>query len=91
MKRIELEQVGFSLHDLLSETLQLLSPKAYSRGMEIELDVQLEMPDIRCGDPTRIRQVLMNLVSNAIKFTEMVGSSSPPTRGRRSTAPRASR
>ncbi len=65
-----MEQVGFSFHDLLSETLQLLSPKAYSRGMEIELDVQLDMPDICCGDPTRIRQVLMNLVSNAIKFTE---------------------
>lgn len=68
--RIVLEQIGFSLHDLLSETLQLLSPKAYAQGMEIELDVQLDMPDIRCGDPTRIRQVLMNLVSNAIKFTE---------------------
>jgi signal transduction histidine kinase len=59
--RIELEQVGFSLHDLLSETLQLLSPKAHARGMEIELDIQLDMPDIRRGDPTRIRQVLMNL------------------------------
>lgn len=68
--RIDLESVGFSLHDLLSESLQLLSPKAHSRGMEIELDIDLDMPDIRSGDPTRIRQVLMNLVSNAIKFTE---------------------
>ncbi|WP_166831155.1 transporter substrate-binding protein [Thalassoroseus pseudoceratinae] len=68
--RIELEQVGFSLHDLLSETLQLLAANAHARGMEIELDIDLEMPDVRRGDPTRIRQVLTNLVSNAIKFTE---------------------
>jgi len=68
--RVELERIGFSFHDLLSETLQLLSPKAHERGMEIELDIDLEMPDIRRGDPTRIRQVLTNLVSNAIKFTE---------------------
>ncbi|QDT31399.1 transporter substrate-binding protein [Thalassoglobus polymorphus] len=68
--RVELEQIGFSLQDQLSETLQLLSPKAHDRGMEIELDFDLEMPDIRRGDPTRIRQVVMNLVSNAIKFTE---------------------
>lgn len=68
--RVELESVGFSLHDLLSESLQLLSPKAHQRGMEIELDIDLEMPDVRLGDPIRIRQVLTNLVSNAIKFTE---------------------
>jgi len=68
--KIELEKVGFSFHDLLSETLQLLAPKASARGMEIELDIELDMPDVRKGDPTRIRQVLLNLVSNAIKFTE---------------------
>jgi urea ABC transporter urea binding protein len=68
--RIDLENVGFSLHELLSESLQLLSPRAHSRGMEIELDLDLEIPDVRRGDPTRIRQVLTNLVSNAIKFTE---------------------
>lgn len=68
--RIELEELGFSLHDLLSETLQLLAPNAHARGMEIELDIDLEMPDVRLGDPTRIRQVLTNLVGNAIKFTE---------------------
>ena len=67
--RIDLENVGFSLHDLVSETLQLLSTKAHLAGMEIELDIDLNMPDIRRGDPTRIRQVLTNLVGNAIKFT----------------------
>ncbi len=68
--RIDLESIGFSLHELISETLQLLSPKSHAKGMEIELDIDLNMPDIRQGDPTRIRQVLMNLVSNAIKFTD---------------------
>jgi len=68
--RIDLEAVGFSLHDLFSESLQLLSPKAHSKGMEIELDFNLDMPDVRRGDPTRLRQVLINLVSNAIKFTD---------------------
>lgn len=68
--KIELEAVGFSLHDLISESLQLLSPKAHAQGMEIELDIDLDMNDIRCGDPTRIRQVLTNLVGNAIKFTD---------------------
>ncbi len=68
--RIDLESVGFSLHDLISESLQLLSPKAHAKGMEIELDIDLDMADVRRGDPTRFRQVLMNLVSNAIKFTD---------------------
>nr|WP_286178202.1 transporter substrate-binding protein [Rhodopirellula sp. JC639] len=68
--KVELENIGFSFHDLVSETLQLLSPKAHGRGMEIELDIDLKMPDVRSGDPTRIRQVLTNLVTNAIKFTE---------------------
>ena len=68
--RIDLEAVGFSLHDLLSTSLQLLSPRAHARGMEIELDIDLDMPDVRRGDPTRIRQVLLNLVGNAVKFTE---------------------
>ncbi len=68
--RIDLESVGFSLHDLMSESLQLLASKAHAKGMEIELDIDLDMPDVRRGDPTRVRQVLTNLVSNAIKFTE---------------------
>jgi two-component system sensor histidine kinase/response regulator len=68
--RMELEMIGFSLHDMFGRTLQALAPQAAAKRLEIELDIPDDLPDLRLGDPNRLRQVLTNLVGNAIKFTE---------------------
>jgi signal transduction histidine kinase/DNA-binding response OmpR family regulator len=68
--RMELEMIGFSLHDMVGRTLQALAPQAAAKNLEIELDISDHLPDLRLGDPNRLRQVLANLASNAIKFTE---------------------
>jgi len=68
--QLELERTGFSLTDLLEKVTEIVSAPAEDKGLvlkcEIAPDVQIE----RIGDPTRLRQVLLNLVGNAIKFTE---------------------
>jgi signal transduction histidine kinase/DNA-binding response OmpR family regulator len=68
--RMELESIGFSLHDMASRTLQTLAPQAAAKKLEIELEIPDNLPDLRLGDPTRLRQVLTNLAGNAVKFTE---------------------
>ncbi|HEX7260945.1 MAG TPA: response regulator, partial [Luteolibacter sp.] len=68
--RLELETIGFSLHDMFGRTLQALASQAAAKKLEIELDIPDDLPDLRLGDPTRLRQVVTNLTGNAIKFTE---------------------
>jgi predicted ATPase/signal transduction histidine kinase/CheY-like chemotaxis protein/GAF domain-containing protein len=67
---MELESIGFSLHDMFGRTLQALASQAAAKKLEIELDIADDLPDLRFGDPNRLRQVLTNLAGNAIKFTE---------------------
>ena len=67
---MELEEIEFDLWDVLEKVCELLAMRAHEKGLELACRV---MPDIATnlrGDPTRLRQVLMNLVGNAIKFTE---------------------
>ncbi len=68
--RLHLEEVEFSLRESLEDTLDLLAEKASSKGLALAGHIPTEVPDILVGDPARVRQVLTNLVSNAIKFTE---------------------
>ena len=68
--RLALEAVDFSLRELLEDTLDLLAETASARGLELAARVERAVPDTVRGDPARVRQVLTNLVSNAIKFTE---------------------
>jgi PAS domain S-box-containing protein len=68
--RLDLEQVEFGLRGLLGDTLDTLSLRASQKGLELAYHVGTHVPDGLVGDPTRLRQVVMNLVGNAIKFTE---------------------
>lgn len=68
--KLELEDVDFSLHDLLDEVCELMAVRAQEKGLELILDIPEDIPPGVRGDPNRIRQIFVNLVGNAIKFTE---------------------
>jgi len=68
--KIELESVPFALRDTLVDMLQTLAMKAANKNLELAYHIPSEVPDRLLGDPGRLRQVLLNLVANAIKFTE---------------------
>lgn len=65
-----LEQVEFSIASLLGDTMKSLALRAYEKGIECFYDVATDVPDVVIGDPIRLRQVVTNLVGNAVKFTE---------------------
>jgi signal transduction histidine kinase len=67
--RIELERLTFPLRPLVEETLALLRPRAEPKGLRLECTFAPGTPTEITADPTRLRQVLMNLVGNALKFT----------------------
>jgi two-component system sensor histidine kinase/response regulator len=67
--RLDLECVPFSLLDCIEEALHPLAVRAQQKGLELSWSVEGDIPDLVLGDPTRIRQVLINLAGNAIKFT----------------------
>ena len=68
--KIELEQVEFEIAELVEEVCSLLAGRAHGKGLELNCFMPVDLPRYWRGDPTRIRQVLTNLVGNAIKFTE---------------------
>jgi PAS domain S-box-containing protein len=68
--RIELEQFDFSLRALLNQTLRALALRAHKKSLELACQVDADVPDGLVGDGHRLRQVLLNLIGNAIKFTE---------------------
>ena len=68
--KIDLEASPFSLQELLENTLALLAPKAEEKRLELIFDWDERLPQQLTGDSLRIRQVLLNLLSNALKFTE---------------------
>jgi len=68
--RLDLNPVDFDLRDALGDTLKTLSLRAHQKGLEIALHVDSKVPHRVEGDPTRLRQIVVNLVNNAIKFTD---------------------
>ncbi|MEM7374847.1 MAG: response regulator [Bacteroidota bacterium] len=67
---LELEKFDFSTQSPIDDAIDLLAPKAYSKGLELFSIIEEDVPPIIKGDLTRIRQILVNLIGNAIKFTE---------------------
>ena len=68
--QLELERTGFSLLDLLEKVIEMVAVRAQEKGLALACEVGPYVPADLIGDPTRLRQVLLNLVGNAIKFTE---------------------
>ena len=68
--RVVIEQAPFSLHDCLREALHPLLLQAHEKNLHLHARVQPGVPQHACGDALRLRQVLVNLVGNALKFTE---------------------
>ena len=68
--KLELDPADFALRPMLGDTLQALAMRAHRKGLELVCHVQPDVPDALVGDPGRLRQVLVNLVGNAIKFTD---------------------
>jgi len=68
--RMEVEAVSFILSDVVMEAVRVLAVNAHRKGLELVVDIRPEVPERLVGDPTRLRQVIINLLGNAIKFTE---------------------
>ncbi|WP_179043282.1 response regulator [Sphingobium lactosutens] len=68
--RLEIEQVAFALRDELSDTVQSFAARATEKGIELACHVGMDVPDALEGDPHRLRQVIINLVGNALRFTD---------------------
>jgi two-component system, sensor histidine kinase and response regulator len=68
--KMEMEQIDFSLPDVIDDVIKTLDVKARQKSIELRTTVPASLPAILRGDPTRLRQILLNLVGNAIKFTD---------------------
>lgn len=68
--KLELEQIDFSISEVLSQVKQILSIKVEEKGLDLILHMDPEMRDVVVGDPHRLNQILLNLCNNAVKYTE---------------------
>ncbi len=68
--RMELDPVTFNLHEHLGEVMKALALRAHEKGLELLCDLPAGVPDWVVGDPARLRQIVVNLAGNAIKFTQ---------------------
>ena len=69
-EKLKLEETDFSTNRLINETLQMVEFKARDKGLELLAEIPANLPSALHGDPSRLQQILLNFLSNAIKFTE---------------------
>ena len=83
-RRLELESVSLPVADTVNGAMRALAVQAEAKGLDLLLDVDRDVPSMVMGDPLRLRQILVNLIGNAIKFTErghvLVGVRTEPGR-----------
>jgi signal transduction histidine kinase len=73
--RLELEHIEFSPAHVVDQAIKTLSPESRRKGLSVSREIAPDVPEQCIGDPNRIRQVLLNLIGNAIKFTDRGGVS----------------
>jgi len=71
--RMTVEKIRFSVHEIITEVAALMRPRAVEKGLDLSVDWKGRIPATLESDPTKLRQILMNLIGNAIKFTERGG------------------
>ncbi len=68
--KLSIDAIEFNLPDVLSQTTRSMALRAHQKGLELLLDIDADIPEVLIGDPGRLRQVIVNLIGNAVKFTE---------------------
>jgi signal transduction histidine kinase/DNA-binding response OmpR family regulator/HPt (histidine-containing phosphotransfer) domain-containing protein len=68
--KLTIEYINFNLWDLLEDIHTVYTPQAQNKGIGLDFDIANDIPVAICGDPNRLRQIMANLLGNAIKFTE---------------------
>ncbi len=68
--KFELDPISFNIRDSLAANLKAVAPLAHQKGLELVSEVDTSVPELLVGDPSRLRQIVLNLVGNAVKFTE---------------------
>ena len=67
--RLDLEAIDFDLRDILSNSMKTITQSAQTKGLKLHMEIRPDVPTTLIGDPGRLQQILLNLVSNAVKFT----------------------
>ena len=68
--KLDIERVEFNLRDVVERSVEILTVKAFEKNLELLCEIEPDLPAFLFGDPLRIRQILVNFISNAIKFTD---------------------
>ena len=68
--KLDIENVEFNLREVVERSIDILTVKAFEKNLELLCEVEPDLPEILIGDPLRIRQILVNFISNSIKFTD---------------------
>jgi two-component system, sensor histidine kinase and response regulator len=68
--KLSLEKIEFDLHRLTEDAIDLVALEAHKKDLEVVIDIRQDVPCMCIGDPTRLRQIIVNLFNNAVKFTE---------------------